>query len=333
MHTFKEFFNKLLLEGGAAGHMAHPYDITSNGKSLYKVFQEAIKYIKSDSASVKIDGINASLRLVDGKFVLDRGSSKPLDIKGIRPEDLESRFGSGHGFVEKGKKILDIFDSAYPSIKTELKALGMVDNKNITLNIEYVEGQTNVIKYKGVDNFLAIHNVLEIEPKSFSKSGKITSRSPKLKSYDKVNLENLIKKINIISEPKGFKVLSKIGIRFTKEPNLDRALSGKIKLNGESKSLKEWLFETSWKIPLITRKEYLSIASSDKNDLSEKQKSDYIVYLSTIKLGDEILANADSDLGPLSQQEGIVIERKGGSLYKITGSFILRGLESKFKEN
>ena len=77
----------LLMEGGAYGHMAHPFDIdwVKTGKDLVKVFAQSAEYLKKGPASVKIDGVNASIRLVDvaGKkmFVMDRGSNKPLDVK------------------------------------------------------------------------------------------------------------------------------------------------------------------------------------------------------------------------------------------------------------
>ena len=77
-----------MLCGGAAKHMAHPFDIVTDGKQLIKVFKDSIVSLDKGGGAVKIDGINASIRLVNGKFVMDRGSAKPLDIQGIRPEDV-----------------------------------------------------------------------------------------------------------------------------------------------------------------------------------------------------------------------------------------------------
>ena len=71
-----DLLQKLLIEnkelltcGGAGGHMAHPFDFTSNGKELVDVFVKSIESLKKGAGSVKIDGVNASIRLVDGKFV------------------------------------------------------------------------------------------------------------------------------------------------------------------------------------------------------------------------------------------------------------------------
>jgi hypothetical protein len=167
MAIMRTIIRKLLTEGGAAGHMAHPFDIplVKTGEDLIKVFEDSAEYLKTNDAPVKIDGINASIRLadLDGKrqFTLDRGSNKPLDVKGITSDDLLDRFGEGHGMLKIGKNVLDIFNSSISSTKSELKKLGLIDNPNILLNIEYVEGQSNVQKYE--KNFLVIHNLLEIK--------------------------------------------------------------------------------------------------------------------------------------------------------------------------
>ena len=303
MLSFKQF---ILSEGGVGGHMAHPFDIAHNGKELVKKFEEAISFIKAGSSSVKIDGINASLRLVDGKFVLDRGSAKPLDIKGIRPEDLEARFGKGHGFVDKGKKIIDIFDMAYGKTKEDLKKLGLVDNPNILFNIEYVEGQTNVIQYKGIKNFLAIHGLKEIKTKNVNpKTGEPTSRISNNIPFNKAVLDDYIKKLDAVAIKSGFRVLGSVDVTFKKEPNLSIPLKERLTLNGVTKTLSAWLAGVTIQTPLITKKEFVDILNSDRSGLDKKQLNDFIIYYATIKLGDEILQNATSPLGDLSQQGNV----------------------------
>ena len=47
--------------GGAAGHMAHPYDLqdVETGSDLLNFFERAKSYVeKKGAASVKIDGVN-----------------------------------------------------------------------------------------------------------------------------------------------------------------------------------------------------------------------------------------------------------------------------------
>jgi hypothetical protein len=53
-----------------------------------------------------------------------------------------------------------------------------------------------------------------------------------------------------------------------------------------------------------------------------------------MKLGDAVLEQLSSPLGPVSEHEGIVIrdERIYNKPFKITGKFILGGLASSFKK-
>ena len=67
MKTFKQYYSTILNEGGAAGHMAHPFDLpqVKTGKDLVSFFDRAVNSIKTNPPSVKIDGVNASFRLID----------------------------------------------------------------------------------------------------------------------------------------------------------------------------------------------------------------------------------------------------------------------------
>jgi len=346
---------KLIVEGGAGGHMAHPFDIDSvtNGLDLAKVFVKTAMFLKKNEAPVKIDGVNASIRLadIDGKkqFVMDRGSNKPLDVKGVTKDDLESRFFPGHGMVKIGGTVLDIFNKSFPKIKTQLAELGMLDNPNILFNIEYVEGTTNVQDYG--KNFLAIHGLLEV--KQVSPTKRATSEIP----YSKEVLETLIQNLQPVANKYGFEVLSTIPAKMSKQPNFQSELSKSYTVNiddtkKETKSLQDWLKEVKTipktdKIKLadgkvvgaLSKQVFVGIKSGKKlsefiADPKDYQKAidGFVTYLATMQLGDALLKSLDSPLGPVDQQEGVVIRDKSISPepFKITGSFIVRGLESSF---
>lgn len=362
--TLKELINSikesevntkiLLLCGGAGGHMAHPFDIdgVKTGLDLAKVFVKTGIYLKNNDAPVKIDGVNASIRLanIDGKkeFVMDRGSNKPLDVKGVTKDDLEDRFAIGHGMVKVGGVVLDIFNESFPKIKGELAQLGMLKNPNILFNIEYVEGTTNVQDYG--KNFLAIHNLLEV------KQVRPTKRSTSEISYSKEVLESLIKKLQPVASKYGFEVLSSIPAKATKTPNFSSELSKSYtvvydKTRKETKSLQNWLKDA--KIPredkiklkdgkivgALSKQVFLAIKNgkpitefiADPKDY-KKAIDGFVTYLATVQLGDALLKSLNSPLGPVDQQEGVVIRDKSISNepFKITGSFIVRGLESSF---
>ena len=344
MIKLSNILNEVIQEGGAGGHMAHPFDFSSNGKDLVNVFVKAVDSLKQGGGSVKIDGVNASIRLVNGQFVMDRGSAKPLDIKGMRPEDLPNRFEPGHGFIGIGTKVINIFDEAIPSTKSELKKLGLLDNPNILFNIEYVEGTTNVVGYGDIGNFLAIHGLKEIKPKTFGKDGSVKSRVAVEIPYDKAAMQSYINKLNKVAMKYGFKVLGSVGTSFKSDPNLAKVLREPVTLYptevAETKSLKDWLKNVKVNLPLITREQFIN-ASNSKNIAQDfagqdvqKIINDTIVYLATIKLGDEVLKNATSEIGDLDKHEGIVVRDPNiyNNPFKITGSFIIKGLESKFKK-
>jgi hypothetical protein len=275
---------------------------------------------------------------------MDRGSAKPLDIKGMRPEDLPNRFEPGHGFINIGTKVINIFDEAIPSTKSELKKLGLLNNPNILFNIEYVEGTTNVVGYGDIGNFLAIHGLKEIKPKTFGKDGSVKSRVAVEIPYDKAAMQSYINKLNKVAMKYGFKVLGSVGTSFKSDPNLAKVLREPVTLYptevAETKSLKDWLKNVKIDLPLITREQFIN-ASNSKNITQDfagqdvqKIINDTIVYLTTIKLGDEVLKNATSEIGDLDKHEGIVVRDPNiyNNPFKITGSFIIKGLESKFKK-
>ena len=317
MIKLSNILNEVIQEGGAGGHMAHPFDFSSNGKDLVNVFVKAVDSLKQGGGSVKIDGVNASIRLVNGQFVMDRGSAKPLDIKGMRPEDLPNRFEPGHGFIGIGTKVINIFDEAIPSTKSELKKLGLLDNPNILFNIEYVEGTTNVVGYGDIGNFLAIHGLKEIKPKTFGKDGSVKSRVAVEIPYDKAAMKSYINNLNKVAMKYGFKILGSVGTSFKSDPNLVKVLREPVTLYptgvAEIKPLKDWLKNVKINTPLITREQFIN-ASNSKNIAQDfagqdiqKVINDTIVYLTTIKLGDEVLKNATSEIGDLDKHEGIHI--------------------------
>jgi hypothetical protein len=344
----------LLVEGGTGGHMAHPFDLptVNTGNDLVKTFIYAVKSLQKTPASVKIDGVNASVRLVDldGKkqFVMDRGSNKPLDVKGITKADLEDRFAPGHGMVKIGGEVLDIFNESLSRIQSELSKLGLLDNPNILLNIEYVSGKTNVQDYG--KNFLAIHGLLEIQQVTEKR------RAAKEISYDKKALESMIKKMAPVAKEYDFEIYGSIPATVSKEPNFSSELSKSYtvfytKNKKETKSLKDWLktakipkdvkitLKDGKKVDALSKQVFVAIKNGTPLDQLVADKNEYksaidgfVTYLATMQLGDSVLKAMESPLGAVDQQEGVVIRDKSiyDKPFKITGSFILRGLATSF---
>ncbi len=344
----------LITEGGAGGHMAHPFDIdwVKTGKDLVKVFVQSAEYLKKGPASVKIDGVNASIRLINingqRQFVMDRGSNKPLDVKGITKAELEDRFGAGHGMIIVGGKVLDIFNTAIPDIAPFLKKLGMWDNPNIMFNIEYVAGSTNVLSYN--KNFLAIHGLLEIEQITPKR------RATKEISYNKKALQDLLNALAPTANENGYEVLGSVPTTLDSDPDFKSELSKRytVIVNGakQTKTLSQWLAtaknekETFIKLAdgkqVGAQSKQILMAIADKKDVAElvadpadveKAINGFVMYLATMELGNAVLEALSSPLGPVREHEGIVIRDPNiyNKPFKITGRFIVKGLESSFR--
>ncbi len=360
----KDWWLNILTEGGAAGHMDHPFDIDSvkSGKDLKDIFIKSSDSLNLNPGSVKIDGVNSSIRLVDldGKkqFVMDRGSKKPLDIKGITKADLEDRFKPGHGMVKVGGEVLDMFNEALPTIQNDLVALGAFDDPNVLFNMEYVSGKTNVQDYGS--NFIAIHGLNKMETKEVQgKRQMLTKRFSTEFNYDKTALQSLLNNLAPIAKKRGFEVYGSVPTEMTSKPNFSSALSKQYTVvsNKEDKtqSLDKWLNElnlipkdsfifmnvnsTKKKVGAVSKQVYLAILKGENVDIlfedeDDKQKAinGFVTYLATEKLGDEVLKVLDSPMGSVENHEGVVIRDKkiSNKPFKITGKFILGGLTSDF---
>ncbi len=362
---WKDIINEVLLtEGGAAGHMAHPFDLpnVNDGKSLLDVFKKAADSLEINPGSVKIDGVNSSIRLVDldgeKQFAMDRGSKMPLDVKGVTKDDLKDRFkkkdGSIHGMIAAGGEVLDMFNEALPSLENDLKKLGAWDDPNILFNMEYVEGKTNVQDYD--TNFIAIHGLNRIESKEVMGAKKmLTKRISKEISYDKSALQSMLNNLTPTAKKRGFEVYGSVPTEMKNKPNFNIALSQNytIKSNegDKTQSLDKWLKELN-NIPeetfifmdgikrgAVSKLVYTTLLSGGNIDeLFEKEEDKqaaiegFTTYLATEKLGDEVLKVLDSPMGTVDNHEGVVIrdEKIANVPFKITGKFILGGMVSDF---
>jgi len=356
----------ILTEGGAAGHMAHPFNLSNvnDGKSLLDIFKKAADSLETTPGSIKIDGVNSSIRLIDlnGKkqFAMDRGSKMPLDIKGVTKNDLKDRFkkkdGSIHGMIAAGGEVLDMFNEALPSLEGDLRKLGAWEDPNILFNMEYVEGKTNVQDYGS--NFIAIHglNKVEMINEPSAKTGKmLTKRFSTELSYDKSALQSLLDNLAPIAKKRGFEVYGSVPTEMTNKPNFNSALSTNytIKFNEEEKtqSLGAWLgelnnipeevfiFMSGKKVGAVSKAVYIALLQGENVDElfeSEEDKQSAIegftTYLATEKLGDEVLKVLNSPMGSADEHEGVVIrdDSIASVPFKITGKFILGGMTSDF---
>lgn len=359
MITFEEF---LLLEGGAAGHMAHPFDLPSvrTGKDLIAFFRKAEESVERDKMHVKFDGLNVSLKLIEDngkyRFALDRGSNKPIDIKGITADNIEERFDKGHGMIAVGKFILGVMDSALDTIMPELKALGL-NNSNKFLNAEYITKLTNVTEYDR--NMIVFHGINEF---FYTKSpqGRSTRRVSREVPYAKKALNELVAKLKPIFMQHDFEVFGPTKASGTDVADYNSALNSTLGIvyNGndmQTKSLKGWLDAAknsskvfvrdvkNKKIPAMSKANYLYVLAGKpiaglvgNNPSYQKAVADgAIFYHATRMLGNALLKILGSEAGELAKHEGVIIRdtRVASVPVKITGEFIVKGMSSQFQKS
>ena len=226
---------ELLTEGGAGGHMRHPFDLddVKTGADLVKKFEQIGSEIKNGNLpDTKIDGVNTSIKIIDtpdGKaYAMDRGSSKAIDVEGITVDRLPERFSTGHGMIPAGENVLGIFNDALKEAEPELEKLGVLDDPTKFFNMEYVKGTTNVLAYD--HDFLKIHGVNQFYEKKNRKGQPVrpglerpidpeTNKAIKDPSvpvaYDQEVMNKLVEKLNKYAGDYGFKVYSAIPSKTT----------------------------------------------------------------------------------------------------------------------
>lgn len=318
---------KLLSEGGSGGHMLHPFNLpqVKTGKDLIEFFETAAKFVSkkkdtmkaSESTSIKFDGVNASIKLIDGpggkEFALDRGSLRPDDIQGVTADKLVGRFAAGHGMVKVGKIMLDIFNQALPRIKPELESLGMWDDPTKFLNAEFVWEKTNVVKYP--EDFIAIHGINQYYEKTHSRNGNyrpgltrptgedgkpIKQVSTEVE-YDESALESLKEKVKKVSQRFGFNLYtvvpasSKEGLsNIDFEPVLSKEFTIKFEEKSMTKTLKEWLSDAS-----VVNPRSKVVTLSDGRTVGAMSKLVYQTLLGGASLA-ELLAEPDDAQAAIS---------------------------------
>jgi len=372
MLKFKQLY-QILNEGGAGGHMSHPFDVptVNSGEDLVKLFNKTVTYLETSPAILKVDGSNISVKLVtDGvpQFGVDRGSSMQLDKDGVTINKLQDRFPNNPNLAEKSKIVLEIFNRSLPKIQNEIKLLGLTNPERF-INIEYIEGKSNVIEYEG--NFLVLHNIGEFYTATSPIRG-TKSRKSKPASYNETALFSLVEKLQPaaieVSEEYNitppFTTYHKILGKLVRKPDFSSVLNSSLTLNiggidgKQTKNLKTWLDEVtnnpvgqsivflddtkkdalnkqSLYIPAINGVKLTSFIVSTEPNL-KKAIDGIVLYHATRLLGNEILRNIDfpEGFGPGEKQEGIVISSSSVSpvTFKITGEFIVTGLQSPFKK-
>jgi len=153
----KDWWNKLLTEGGAYGHMAHPFDDKDlTFGDLKKIIELGLggQLNREDNVTEKLDGQNIMISWKDGKLIAARnkghiknGGKTALDAKGIASKfkgrgDIRNAFVYAMRDLEKSIKGLSqkqkdkIFDNGHNFMNMEVmwpKSANVIDYDVATL--------------------------------------------------------------------------------------------------------------------------------------------------------------------------------------------------------
>ncbi len=327
---FENYKRRIVVnEGGAAGHMAHPFDLPDvrTGNNLIRKFEDTVKILNDEGGSIKIDGTNVSIKLITDEhgrkqFALDRGSMSELDVNGVTVDKLEDRFiskdGTPHGMINSGKIILSIFNQALPVIRPELERLGLWNDPTKFINAEFVQGHTNVIDY-GDKDFLALHGINQFLEK-YNRQGELVrpglerqmlqnpitgeekpeKGSSKPVAYDKKALEELRDKIEPIAEQFNFEVITSAPVESTGTPDFNSVLNEPFVINysqqeNMERSLGEWLSDA-------TNPYGAMITTKDGRRIGAVSKQNYLNVLGETPL-DELYDETDLE----TAQDGAIM--------------------------
>ncbi len=178
----------LLLEGGAYGHMNHPFDIEMNltFADLKRIVKQALSG-KLELAREKTDGQALAVSWVNGRLVAARNKSH-LKNKGrdaMNVQDVISKF-AGRGSVS------DAFSFAIKDLESAIKGLPEANKKKIFkdgkcfMNCEIIYPEnTNVIPYG--QSLLVFHGTME-----YNEEGNAIGENPE----SGAQLAAMVKKVN-----------------------------------------------------------------------------------------------------------------------------------------
>lgn len=164
--------NELLLEGGGAGHLAHPYeDIGLTFGDVAQMIDAALAG-KLELAQEKLDGQNLMVSYKNGRLVAARnkGQLKNFGENALSIEQMKKQFNNRGeiqiAFVEAMRDLESAIDVLSPQDKEEIFQSG----KNfISLEVLY-PGTANVIPYGAAQ--LRLHHV-----KTYDESGNVVGET------------------------------------------------------------------------------------------------------------------------------------------------------------
>jgi hypothetical protein len=303
---FKQF---LLTEGGAGGHLAHPFDILSPEDFLD--FYDSLLQGKLESFE-KIDGANLFIGIEKGKPVFIRNKNE------FPSSDINTKFPLTHpgadAFRAGWLAIQEGFSKVSKKDLIKYHLINSDGSPNCFINSEVVYGTVpNIINYSDVNNFIVFHHYV-----GNPDDGYAPRNIDRKELVGLANLMGIVKiKADVINYYGGLKNV-------------------KTQIKSQSST---WVFKGSMVVPEESLKANLATVANKFRSYPEVKKIQQWRKLSkeelketmeslTKKIGNNILMNITSNLfsgkritpPEYPKIEGLVVNFKN-NLIKITGDF------------
>jgi len=318
-----KLMENVLYEGGAAGHMMHPYDKFKTPEDLLAFFE---RFLSGEiEGTEKVDGYNL--------FAGFNESGKAVAVRNKNEEPMENinkKFGLNH-------PAYNAFTAGWTAVKQKLESLSPADRikfnlKDNFINMEILYGYIpNVIPYSQTTNFIVFHHYIGTPENRWS---------PKNVAGENLKLNQLANKLGTIK-------VTTPNVTFTGDPD-------EVKRNVKD-LVSEWEFKgpieitkndvkkrldkivSGWRsysevqalIKFNETEKKIDLTKLSVEDLAKhEEKKLELMKAVTKKLGASVLSNMVSKLSDTGEVvpgypgiEGIVT-RQGGDLVKITGDFL-----------
>lgn len=289
LELLKESYKKLLVEGGASGHMTHLFE---DGEMTFGELKEIFKELFSGEISIqeKTDGMALAITYKDGKVKAARNKAtlkEPMSIA-----ELEKKF-EGRGEIKDAfvNSMKDISEAVKTLSQTELKRIFNDGHNYMAFEIIYPPTK-NVVSY-GDRCLIQLHGV-NIYDENWNKVSEDKSLAKKL--YD------LLKKHGALNQ-KNFEIANdaklKIKSSKTAKESLDDVISKLEKIQGklpDETTIKEFV---AHKYKQQIRK------AAKESGLSEKRTPEFVSRLAnrlSYVSGEKI---SKADLQKVAHDEGI----------------------------
>lgn len=295
-HLYFLLYEQLLLCGGAAGHLLHPFeDTTLSFKDLKEIIQKSLNNMEFEEIGEKLDGINIMFTYKDNEIKFARNN------KQLKNPLSESEFQEFISSKEKTpQRIIDIFNEVSSTILKSSKNIEKsllektFNNGQSFMNVEIINpnGQ-NVINYK--DNYVLRFQTLNTYDKNFNLSN--------VKPIS--NNDQIITKFKL-SDNK-YKIIGKDNIQIKIDPKLKSKTTQY--LSELDDIMKEkGLNETS------KLKEIYGGVNPESLETTERKKLIYPIEIIFLKLGNDILKNCQ---GSLSSNKDLIKKNLDEDIAKI----------------